>query len=307
MEIKLTGRVCACPGCEQSLDGKRSDAQYCTPKCAKRAPRIVELGLDAWPEPTPLKPVVTATHCRNGHAWTADSHRIAKDGRRVCLLCRRARIPKATCKQGHEFTEENTRIATSGQRVCRTCMQSWRKKWKVENPEKRREEQRRRYAADPERARRSARQWREENLEHALEKARRWRAENPDRVKENYRRWVKENPESKRLRDNNRRARKVQAAICGPLSPSVYAGVIGSGPCVYCGKKATEVDHVRPLSRGGIEHGANLVPACKSCNSAKKDRLLNEWDEVKIARAVTKSRIVRKEWKRLQRGQDVLF
>ena len=48
--------------------------------------------------------------------------------------------------------------------------------------------------------------------------------------------------------------------------------------CSYCG--ATEdlaVDHVVPLSRGGTNDPGNLTPACKPCNSSKRDKLVEEW------------------------------
>jgi 5-methylcytosine-specific restriction endonuclease McrA len=47
--------------------------------------------------------------------------------------------------------------------------------------------------------------------------------------------------------------------------------------CVYCGAEGTEVDHVIPRSRGGSHDERNLVPACKSCNSSKRDLLPQEW------------------------------
>jgi 5-methylcytosine-specific restriction endonuclease McrA len=46
--------------------------------------------------------------------------------------------------------------------------------------------------------------------------------------------------------------------------------------CAYCYKPFTieqlTVDHMIPLSRGGTNTIDNLVPACKSCNSRKKDK-----------------------------------
>ena len=47
--------------------------------------------------------------------------------------------------------------------------------------------------------------------------------------------------------------------------------------CHYCGKKLfnsdATVDHLVPLSRGGERLDANnLVAACRSCNSSKKDK-----------------------------------
>lgn len=47
--------------------------------------------------------------------------------------------------------------------------------------------------------------------------------------------------------------------------------------CAYCPELASTVDHVVPLLRGGTNFEGNLVPACKSCNSAKAWRLLVEW------------------------------
>ena len=44
------------------------------------------------------------------------------------------------------------------------------------------------------------------------------------------------------------------------------------GTCRYCGGPATTADHVIPKSRGGSDDPSNLVAACRSCNSAKRDR-----------------------------------
>jgi 5-methylcytosine-specific restriction endonuclease McrA len=46
--------------------------------------------------------------------------------------------------------------------------------------------------------------------------------------------------------------------------------------CQYCGSRADSIDHVRPRSRGGQHTWENVVAACRSCNSAKRDRLLGE-------------------------------
>jgi 5-methylcytosine-specific restriction endonuclease McrA len=57
-----------------------------------------------------------------------------------------------------------------------------------------------------------------------------------------------------------------------------------NGYCWHCGKKlawknygkprkrgAWEVDHSRPLLRGGTDYLRNLVPACIECNRSKGD------------------------------------
>lgn len=46
--------------------------------------------------------------------------------------------------------------------------------------------------------------------------------------------------------------------------------------CAYCGRRFEDADlskdHIKPLSRGGIDHWMNLVTSCKPCNQRKADR-----------------------------------
>ena len=46
--------------------------------------------------------------------------------------------------------------------------------------------------------------------------------------------------------------------------------------CYWCGKKSKKLtmDHVIPLSKGGRHVKENIVPACRSCNSKKADKIL---------------------------------
>ncbi len=54
------------------------------------------------------------------------------------------------------------------------------------------------------------------------------------------------------------------------------------GICHYCslqGKPADlTMDHLIPLIRGGQSVKGNLVPACKTCNNKKRNRLPTEGD-----------------------------
>jgi len=43
--------------------------------------------------------------------------------------------------------------------------------------------------------------------------------------------------------------------------------------CYYCGQEATTIDHIIPISKGGISSEDNCVPACHRCNSGKRDRI----------------------------------
>ena len=60
--------------------------------------------------------------------------------------------------------------------------------------------------------------------------------------------------------------------------PMTRAGVLrrDGRRCAYCAKRADTIDHVLPRSRGGPHSWENCVAACRSCNSRKADRLLEE-------------------------------
>ncbi|RDV84200.1 RNA-guided endonuclease IscB [Ammonifex thiophilus] len=64
--------------------------------------------------------------------------------------------------------------------------------------------------------------------------------------------------------------------------------------CAYCGKEGVplEVDHVVPKSRGGTDRVSNLALACRECNQAKGNKLLQEWLEElkKSGRAIDRKR-----------------
>jgi hypothetical protein len=52
--------------------------------------------------------------------------------------------------------------------------------------------------------------------------------------------------------------------------------------CAYCGDKATEWDHLRPLvlrhrPTGYISEIANLVPSCGKCNQSKGNKPWRDW------------------------------
>jgi 5-methylcytosine-specific restriction endonuclease McrA len=53
------------------------------------------------------------------------------------------------------------------------------------------------------------------------------------------------------------------------------------GRCGYCGCGITPndatVDHITPQAKGGTHHPANLLAACKSCNSQKGKKTLEEY------------------------------
>jgi hypothetical protein len=63
---------------------------------------------------------------------------------------------------------------------------------------------------------------------------------------------------------------------------AVLGMVPGAEFCVYCGARATDWDHLRPLVRGKRPTGycndvRNLVPACGPCNQSKSGQDWKQW------------------------------
>ena len=84
------------------------------------------------------------------------------------------------------------------------------------------------------------------------------------------------------LRRERARARELRASAW-------WRRRIAAGVCHYCGRvvgpRALTLDHVVPLIRGGRSVRANMVPACKDCNSEKRAQLPWEWEGDREPRA----------------------
>jgi len=99
-------------------------------------------------------------------------------------------------------------------------------------------------------------------------------------AKDNARRWKLNNRFVCNARARNRIARRMGlVADHGPrdILAAVYHW---SGRCAYCSEllgRDYTVDHVIPSTAGGDTVPANLVPACRQCNSSKGALPLSEW------------------------------
>lgn len=110
-----------------------------------------------------------------------------------------------------------------------------------------------------------------EHREQTLAYNKAWNKRNRDRCDAATSAWRERNPEKLMLQKLVSRhsapgreyltAEKLQARI------DFYAG-----NCRYCGERADTLDHRVPITRGGSHLPANLVPACRSCNSRKRTR-----------------------------------
>jgi len=145
---------------------------------------------------------------------------------------------------------------------CRSCKTKKNTEWSKANPGVR--------------AKYSQR-WRQANPGKAAESKRAYRSdpENKSAELEQKRIWSRKNKEKARLYAANRRARK-RNSDKAMVTESDFAQLY-SKPCIYCGNKSEQIDHVVPLARGGRHAIGNLAPACTSCNQSKGSKLIVEW------------------------------
>ena len=85
--------------------------------------------------------------------------------------------------------------------------------------------------------------------------------------------WGTKNPEKIKSYRANRYAHRRGAEGSHTDVEWVALCLLSKGICIYCQKPAKLTrDHFIPLSNGGSNYIANIVPACSNCNSSKKNK-----------------------------------
>jgi 5-methylcytosine-specific restriction endonuclease McrA len=146
---------------------------------------------------------------------------------------------------------------------CKACSHKIHGDWQKTNPEKVYENNKR---------------WRMANLDKRREQDKRYRESHPKKMYEAQKRYRETHPEKRRILEQHRRARK--ASLPATLMPQQWEDIKAefNYSCAYCRRAWYDIegalaqDHVIPIKQGGPYTKENIVPACKSCNSRKKDR-----------------------------------
>lgn len=107
------------------------------------------------------------------------------------------------------------------------------------------------------------------------EKERAWHHSNKE-YKSNYqKKWQKENKDKLTLYRHRRR----ELIKGGDLTSNQIKELFITHPfCEYCHSIYDLcLDHIIPISKGGLNTLSNVTIACRSCNCSKHNKLLSEW------------------------------
>lgn len=198
--------------------------------------------------------------CKHGHGWNGTGLSLRNLSKKDCLVCLRDR------QREHDKTDK----AKATQRRCyvrnRQTIIDRMSDWKRNNPEKMKAANARRY--------------------------KKYRAKFLARNKvDSQKNRLKINERQRRYRKTDKGREKIYKAVYArfarkknapridyTLSELALHFALFGDRCVYCqGVEKLTIDHLVPLSKGGIDALTNIVPACKPCNSSKRDKSAYLW------------------------------
>lgn len=121
----------------------------------------------------------------------------------------------------------------------------------------------------------SIKKYYENNRDSLLEYAKTYRHNN----KEKRRAYLKANPDVLQTMTESRRTRKKSLVKDFTTKQWRECKSVFNNECAYCGEKPKTLtqDHFIPMSRGGGLTKSNIVPACRRCNSSKRDEDFLIW------------------------------
>lgn len=154
-----------------------------------------------------------------------------------------------------------------------------KQEWVAANRDRKQQYWRNYYAKDPEKFRKRSRDWGNQNKAWRAEKNRQYKEANKERLLAAQKEKRKNNPEKVFSGNHVRRQRMADNGLFVVTKKDFLR--LMSSPCLYCGGKTVEIDHIIPLSRGGRHSIGNLAPSCGPCNRSKSNKFVTEFQKYK--------------------------
>ena len=174
-----------------------------------------------------------------------------------CKYCKKCR----NIKPISEFSPDK-RNKDGLQTICKVCSNENNKKY---------------YAKHPEKCRKRTAEWAALHPERVKEYKKAWRARRSQHVFEYNKNWKTNNREKVNMHTRNQRARKYKAPGNG-ITAEEWKNICEKygNRCLACGKigKLT-LDHVMPISKGGLHESSNVQPLCRTCNAKKGTKTID--------------------------------
>ena len=137
------------------------------------------------------------------------------------------------------------------------------------------------YIENKEKILKKEKQYQKNNRKVLNEYNKRWYDKNKDHVRELARQHTKTEKGKACCQRYNTKRRARNRSIISTLTYKEWLDILKKSDyrCIYCGKKLidsfdTTRDHIIPISKDGNNIQENVVPACRSCNSKKNNKIL---------------------------------
>ena len=182
---------------------------------------------------------------------------------KTCVALYRQENKERIADRGKRYYQENKEHIAKQKKRYRQENKEYIAEYRKENKE---------YIAD------RVAKYHQKNKDYISKQKKQYRKENKERIVEYGKRYCQENPEKCAIYSQRRRARKRQ--LDSTLTFEQWENIKEdfNHKCAYCGKEdKLAQEHFLPLSKGGEYTHNNIIPACKSCNSSKHDKLFHEW------------------------------
>ena len=267
-------KICAYSECDNKFVPSNGNQIYCSRRCNRRQWRLNNLQKEVKKER-----ICACENCKNLFI-PGRSDQIYCSKKCVKKQCRLVIYEEKICAS--ENCEESFTPSRKDQIYCsKKCRRKksdkkWRKQYILNNPEKEKERLRKYRENNPEKTKASKRKWRKNNFEKEKEIGKNYRKNNPEIVKSYVYKRRSKLKELKSIPSGFVEEQLIkQDYICGNLFCKIDLRTLL--------ESEVTIEHLQPITRKGNNDPKNLRVWCRSCNSSKNDKTIEEYYFWKIS------------------------